>query len=730
MIFQELLLIFLLGGALLGGLVAYGRPWLERVILFVTIPVAWLLGMVLLQAGVLDFAGDLVMSLTQSEPELAEILQQSPAVFAVAVGFVNGMVRVMMMVPVFLELLLLMRILYAIVVRVLHLREKCALFKPGDKKAVLKNLGSGAIGAVGGFVICMLLLMPIHFMTDLLAPTMETFEDEKFNGTYVYAQAEEMGTALLPLAPNTPCGRLQTYTGLRALMNATANGLCTVSFTDIHGDTVKFNGRTTLATLIRDGALGLTLYEYSCNPQRHTVGDFALAAHVIEDLAEQEALVALAQEVLVMMSEPQEEQPLTDTEEEPKEDSDGLAELLSSLAEGYKTAPTGVLQADIRAVAELLQAITTDLETVSLEDIEPEALIMEYLADEEATYRVVTALSKIHVYGQLLAGLTEYGVNMLGDMLDISTDAAEQHGKYLLQLQQVLNDRSIGSYAIADVNTYILAHTAEAGTAEALPAHVVEAYERYCSRIRPLLEVLELYTGSGSLYFVGSDGSCYVYDGENDLWRLDNNVPGGAYLAQLLLEQANALLEADQNAVIDEAKLLELTNAVEQQLRSQSGDHAARALLLADTVKNRDSEYFAPDAIYRQTLADSLKTDITFGENENRQFARIVSTAGSLFAQLMAGEEMSLDAIMGNFPQVGRLLDGLAQFEMTSEVSGLLLQAVMQTGDFGDYFSADSVQSLIEDVKAGVTTYEQLFRYVQSLYNILDQTNPVAGTVG
>ncbi len=731
MIFQVLLLIFLLGGTVLGGITAYRRPLLERVILLLTIPLAWVAALLLLSGGVLDFAGTMLVDLIAGLTDAGELLA-GPAVSSGAAALINTLVRLLVMAPVFLLLLLLLRIIYAIVMAATGARAKCKLFMSGQKNEVVKNLAISLIGAVGGFAICMLLLLPIHALSGLLAPTVETFADEKYNGTYVSAQADMVDSNLLPLSKQTPCGTVQTFTGMRAIMDASTHQLCNVSLVNEAGHTLSFNTHTLLTTLIKDGAIGVTLYEYSCNPQKHTLGDFALAADVIDDLADQEILLSMAQELLASVNT--EAAPAAQQEDE--KDS-ALTEMLASLAASYKDADAQILQSDIHAVAELLRVVTTDLSDVSMKDTQLQTLLFDYLADEEATYRVVNALSKVHVYGQVLSSLTEYGMNMLGDMLDISQDRQAHHSKYVLALQQALNDRSIGSYELSAVETFIR-HVAQAkltvndpSLQTELPVQIHSAYERYMARSKAVLSVLDSYTdnGSGKPYFVGADGQVYIYDEIAGTWTeagSDGALDRGSYLVQALLEQVNRILDENADAVLDHPAMLTCVDAVAAQLVSSDAAYASGCLRLASTVSDMEAEAFAKGAVFRRDLVDSLKTDISFGEAENRQFASIVHTAAELFTQLPDNEDASLDAIMGQFAGVGKLLDGFTQFEMTSDVSSLLLQSLMQNSQYGAYFSAESVQDLIENVKDGSTTYEQLFRSVQSLYNILNQINPLS----
>ncbi len=731
MIFQVLLLIFLLGGAVLGGIAAYRRPLLERGILLLTIPLAWILALLLLQAGILDFGGNMLVELVAGLMEAGDMLS-GPTLSAGAAAMINSLVRLIAMVPLFLLILLLLRIAYAIAMTATKARTKCKLFKPGKKEDILKNLGISLVGALGGFVICMLLLLPVHFFSGLLQPTVDTFAEEKYNDTYVAAQADVIGSNLLPLAPETPCGFIQTYTGLRAAMDATGRQLCQFSITNQAGQKLDFNAQTLLAILVKDGALGVTLYEYSCNPQHHRVGDFSLAADVVEDIAKQEALLAMVQELLVQMGK----EPTPAAEEETGE-SDALKDMVVSLAASYQNADAKVLQSDILALAELLRVVTTDLGDVPMQDMELEVLLFDYLADEEATYRVVNALSKIHVYGQVLSTVTEYGMNMLGDVLNIGADRGAYHDQYLLALQQLLNDRSVGSYELTNVETFIR-HLAEAGIGvddasleQDVPADIRGAYDRYMDRMQALQDVLDGYTAKSDAqtYFVGSSGKVYLFDATARTWTEAGNdatLDRGSYFAQQLLEMAKRLLEADENAVLDEAALLNCVRAVATDMGSSHATYAPSCRALAESILDENTEIFAKNAIFRQDLLESLKTDIAFDEDANRQFAAIVHTAAEMFTQLTTMEDASLDAIMGQFPAVGRLLDGFTRFEMTSDVSELLLQALMQNSQFGAYFSADSMQTLIQDVKAGNTTYEQLFRSVQSLYNILNQISPLS----
>ena len=733
MAFQLLLLEFLLGGALLGALVAFRKSVGERVILFATVPLAYLLSYLLMHLGVFDFIGTAVLSALSDMEPLSEILGQSAATAGLIAGLINCIVRPLLLVPVFWLLLLVFRITYAIVAKSAKLREKAAFFRPvekGSRASVWKNLGISAIGAVGGFVICMLSLFPISYYSGLLLPALETAEKEQYNGTYVQAQAEVIHTTLMPLAEHTVPGAMQTYTGLRFVMDATADGLGEVTVRDNNGNKIKFNGTEFVQTLAKDGASAAAIYEFTCHPSRHTFADLAPIADILSDLANNKTLTAVGSELLSGSIKIEE-----------GGDGDVLSQLLSMLVGEYTSGDSGVLETDLHAISAMIALLADDLGNVSLQSDDLATELMNYLDDEESAYRVLDALSDFHVYGEVFGMLAEYGVDALADVLEVSEDRAAHHDSFMLALIENLNDRSRGTYNKEGVDAFIRfvaendVKVSEYATAITNNAALMEAahqnYERFIGHERELEEILSAYTDSakGVSYYVSSDGTVYAYDKKTDKWAeaaADAVLSPVSYLAEQLLHKVDALLIENSDRVFTEADIVALGNEIVTSLSTAQEDYKVTTRTVALALTDENAASFAPGAVYREDIVGKLNTDVTFDEEKNRQFAKIVSTAAGLFGNLTNGEEGedALAGMMDEFASIGRLLDGLASFEMTKDVPEQMLKAIMQNGDYGKYFDADSINTLIEKVKAGSATYESLFESVQALYGIINQVIP------
>ena len=728
MAFQLLFLEFLLGGAILGGLVAYRKSVGERIVLFATVPIAYFVAYLLMRAGVFDFIGTSVLSALSGIEGLSSFLEGSAATASGIAALINCIVRPLLLVPVFWILLLVLRIVWAIVAKATSLREKVAFFHPCAKKSVWKNLGISLIGAFGGFVICMLSLLPVTYFSNLVTPALENIQKEQYNGTYVQAQSEVVNTTLLPLAKHTVPGALQTYTGLRFVMDASAHGLGEVSLCDNNGNEVTFNGTEFVQTLAKDGTCAAAIYEFTCHPSRYTFADMAPIAEILSDLAQSKPITVIGSEIL-------------SGSELSGEGDDLGGQLVSSLIGEYTSGDAAVLENDLQAVAAMVALLAEDLGEVSLESEDLATELLTYLADEEAAYRVVDILTDFHVYGEVFGMLAEYGVDALAEALDVSEDRSAHHDKYVLALLESLNDRTTGTYDREGVDAFIR-YAAEndikvgdyATENENSPTVTDIAYRnylRYIEHANELEAILASYTGAaqGNSYYVASDGSVYTYDKKTDKWSLcedETALCGTSYLAQLLLHKTDGLLIENAERVFVEADLSAFGTEIAATLAGKTAGYEVATVALATTLTDENAASFAPNVVYRTDILEKLHADIAYGEEENRQFAAIIATATDLFGNIMDAAEGDdpIAAIMDEFSSIGRLLDGLSAFAMTEDVPEQMLKAIMQHDEYGKYFDSDSVTELIEKVKNGTATYESLFDSVQALYGIINQVIP------
>ena len=263
------------------------------------------------------------------------------------------------------------------------------------------------------------------------------------------------------------------------------------------------------------------------------------------------------------------------------------------------------------------------------------------------------------------------------------------------------------------------------------------SYTRYFVRLEHIAEVFTDFSLAKKDTVV-----FYVMQGDNDyrgqllmkkngVWAVctdEDEINHASFLASYLLNGSNEHFIENVNYNIKDAEITAYAEALLLNLTTKN--YGLSATLLADTraLANalKDPTAFAPaDKIYRADIKAAVRTDVVMDDSDDRAFAKMLSTAAGFAAQLSDGSVDTTALILSNFGTVGRLLDAMHAFKMTSEVPDLVLLATTQSAAFGDYLAADSIRTLIDSVKDGTSTYEALFTSVQSFYNMINQLFPV-----
>lgn len=723
MVIQLIMLELILGVVILSGLIALGKTTGERICRFATIPVAYLIAFLLTKFGALDALGALVSDLLMDVNSISSMVGESMAAKTAMEGVIVSVIRVFLMVPIFWIVLALLRIILRIVLRCTKAREKWGWFQKENTKTypVWQKILTCAIGVVGGYAILMLSLLPLNYLTGLVDPMAQKVAAESYNGTYIQ---EVVTTAqdLLPTGKQTICGKIQTYTGVGGILRGTASSLSNVTLTNNTGKKVDFNAYKMLQGLVEDGADAAVLYEYTCKPSQHTIADLNMVSSIIAHVSEYDALLEIGAEVLGSMEL---------VKPTPGEEASFTDELLKLLQEEYAGKGGDALKNDLSAVAELLTVMTDGLGTSALdtEALLPDAIA--FLANADNAYRVTKVLSKMNAYKETFPMLTEYGVGILCEVLELSSDRQAYYEKYLNDLQGVLNDRGEGTYDDASVELFIryaveenlaIFDFTEGDNAELNLAYA--HYKRYLAHqtaIETFLCDYYLDSASKKTYYTAQDGTIFAYDKKADKWEQTTdtaNLKASSLVVQKLSTILNERFEANAGANVSQEDIVQFGNQIVPSVHGAAAD-VAKTWISIDT--------FNPNVVYTDALLQKINHNVSYGENENRQFANLLSTAAAFFQAIDGAEDGSMmTVVMDNFHLAGRLVDNLQAFEMTKELPEHLLLAITQSREYGKYFVAESMAELSQNVKDGKATYEQLFTSVQALYGMINQFIPLS----
>ena len=731
--FVELLVLeIVLGAMLLGGIIAYGKSLGERLCLLATVPVAYLLSFLLAKCGVWDFIGGSIVSLLVNIPGMDAVFAGSAAVQTGLAAILSCIIRPFMTVVLFWLLLVLLRIIVPLILKRCK-AERASFFRAEAGEPVWRKIVTCAVGVVGAYAICMLSFLPINFFGNLTGPAVEKAQDEKYAGTYVQEVVSTADTAILSAFGDSFGGKMQKFTGFGAILNASASSLSEVSLQGNNGKTVAFNGTELVQGLLSDGVDAMAVYEYSAAPDRHTVGDLAPVASILSHLSESEAILTIGSELLADVA--------PDTEEGEQELTGKLLEIVFS---AYAEGDTAAIQNDLGALAALLDQLIVDFNDQRLDDEGLSDNLIAYLATEEDAYEIVSLIASLSVYQDVMNVLSEYGMNALCDVLEISHDSNEYYDKFFGDLHTVLSEERVqGIYYQDSVEGFIrYMIDNDLSVSECLKdnedknlADAYVSYERYIAQLKLLKDVFVDYhldERDSQIFFVAEDGSLFVFQARNDKWFAcedESTLSQSALLGEIILAHFNELFDENIEYTITAEEIREFVGLyTAEHLRSLYPNLSEKCITDAAGLASMivSSSAFAPDVIYREEIIANLKTDATASEENNRHLAAIVSTAATFVEKLGNDETKNpIFLVLENFSLVGRLMDELHHYELTADVPGDMLMAITQSSDFGDYFLSDSVAELVENVKNDVSTYEELFTSVQALYNIINQIVPV-----
>ncbi len=729
-------LIFLeisIAALLFGGIAAYKRSMGERLLMLATVPVAYLLAFLIVKLGAFDGIGKKVGTLVTE----AIAFEESAAALALIASILNFIIRLFVTVIVFWLILFVLRLVAKIILRTTKASEKSAFFAPNEKFLSGKGIATCAIGALCGFMVCTLSLLPLAAIENLVEPAVKRAQDTAHEGTLV----QEYATVADDYVIDTAIDTVQKYTGMQAILRATARSLGEATMVTARGELIVYNVNDMLQTLLCDGIDGEAAYEYICHPSQHTLKEVAMLSGVIDDLADSPALLAVAGEWMANNLVNEGTPPI------PGEEITVTDQLLDRVIATYAGGDVATMANDLHAIAALLNTLTTDLGDVSLKTEALTEELLAYLADEDSAYRLVNSMADMGLYSETISLLTEFVLDILCDQLDVPADAAAYGESFRAALLGALNERGQGTYDIDQAEkfiAYMLKHgMTESDYSMEDPTDPTELDTAYISYTRYLVRLEQIAAVFSDFALAGKDTAVfYVMQGDNDyrgqllckkdgVWSVCTNedeINHASFVAAYLLHCSNDHFIENANYGIKDEEITAYAEALLANLATKN--YGLSATLLADTkaLANilQDPTAFAPaDKIYRTEIKAAVRTDVVMDDSDDRAFAKMLSTAAGFAAQLTDGSVDTTALILSNFGTVGRLLDAMHAFQMTAEVPHLILMATTQSAAFGDYLAADSIRTLIDAVKDGTSTYEALFTSVQSFYNMINQLFPV-----
>ena len=738
MTIQLILFEIAIGLTALGVLFALRKSIGNRLCVFASVALAYLTAFLLTSAGVFDSISSVALSLLSSIEGVGEVLSSSNLVNTSIEALVTGLVRPFFMTLSFLLLCIVYRIIVAIVIKIAKL-DRFSFFKASKEDKIWKKIVACTIGAVTFFSLLMLSYLPIASIENIAKPAIETARSEKYEGTYAYELATIADEYFLPTGESTAFGKLQKFTGFEAILKGTADALANVSAENDDGTVIEFNSSELLGNVAKCGVNAVILYEYTCRPDEFTMKDAACIADIVDALADSPILLNNA---LSILTAPKDDPEATEADEE-NEEQTLTDKLTDTLRSSYAEADVSVLQGDLREISGIIRTVCLDLDDTALRQSKLIPDVIKYLAEKENTDKVVGNLSALTFFEDSINIVTEFGLNYLCTALGISENKDEYYEDYVDDLYAAINEREYGDYFASEVETFIVYAAENDITVSEYKVvdqgnltEVDIGFKNY-AHFKPAIEHFEelfasylLDDKSALSAYTALDGTVYVYDAETDKWARHTNeaIKASSLASQLLSDRVKEIFKQDIEYTItkDDIKVIgaELIAKLENsETLIISDERRAEACGILKTFLS--SEGFSPkDVIYRSDIIESLDYESAFNEEDNGHFASIIATAMNFVNQIYGKESTDFSIYLSNFNLVGRLLDDLQGMNKTSGVPKTMLMAITQHKEYGKYFVTDSIKELTENVKNGVSSYEELFVSVEALYNIVNEIIP------
>ena len=712
----------LLGVIAIGVLSAWGKSIGERICLLATIPVSFLLAFLMTKIGIWNFSGSIVKDIIEN----TVLTGGGYAGTAGLTGAMTSSVVAQLLFPLlFWVFLILTRLLVRLLLKKLKVQEKYKLFsEPTDKKV---KIGVCALGALQGFLVLMLSLLPAVTLLSAVTPAIERGREAKYEGTYAAEIVAYVDDTYVAPLDNSILMKTCEYTGMRFILTATSDSIAQRDVAINETETVSVSGNELLRSVLSDGVTGLALYEYWCDPAEHTVGECAEIADVLRDVSEHEILMQVIVEMANGMTE--------ETTEE--------GDLMGLIMQQVKGSHATDMAAACVAFGDIAAVVAEENDKATLEADELTAHLFATLKDEEASAAIAQAMASSELCCSVMDSLLEYGLDVVCTMIDISEDKDTYYDDFISHLYTVLNDSEIGKADLTLVEEFILyliendmaVSDFEPSTGEMSDEDVLyHNYDRFMAQRDMTRDVFEdfriLRADEQIVFFSPLDEVAYVYDAADDRWHVvasaDEITARDALLLQFLVEKDNFIHYGDKENVMITAAMI--AGWVSSDYDTFAGQY--RSLLKADLYEQSgvlarilvEKESFSPDAVFARDIVSTIK-NISFkealaDEGGVESFGELLAAVSKLMNSLSDGEEDMIEAVLRNFSEVGRLLDALNNFSATADVPENMLRALAQNRNYKSYLAETAIDVMIANADSGVSDYESVFATIEVLYII------------
>ena len=683
-----LLLVFLI----LGAVRAIWGSFLKNLLELACIPLAFLLAWIIQLVGGFQAIAELIVSPIMKNMIQGE-LSHDTSVFITASA--ASLIATVFFILVFVLLLV---VLQTVAVKVILPRIK-------KDENETEKLGKKAIsclaGALGGFLVLGVILMPVFYIMDIADSASPIVRELECDDSQVYRAFDVIDKELVSPYEKGVATLAYKYTGISYVMSSTAS---------LGGKMVAESGEKeyaadSLKTVISSGAdILITLQSKNANGEHlndDVKGLFSdpIISNVVTDLA-------------IMGIDKME----VDQE---KAHTDLLAALSLTLKEHYANIERKQVANDIHAFGDAIVCLNDyDHLIPLLANKNAVSGLDEIITDQECLEETVHILTAASAYDDLLETVYEFEVESICKMLEIPYDDNEAYTFLIEHLLDALNAVEADSISINDAG-YFAKKFADSGRpldtiyeldGPSFDKDLYQNWNKYQKAWRTVQDAFSAACEDTSLgaIWLEYEGKMYFYDGTTYVWTESDRI-ADRYSPISPLCQYLVSLAVDRDGEITESVLVSWLKAYE----SSSEESVA----LARKIANKES--FKSSAVtYEKMLgaADFSTWDEESRQNDSKLIIQIIiklKTVAEGISNTSTEDENYVRSITDQLGTLGESLDLMYETSCVKDLPLQLTQGMLQNDTFRKYINAGVVRELNEAVK----NHEQM-TYTSFMYSI------------
>lgn len=592
--------------------------------------------------------------------------------------------------------------------------KKSGYFKESsEKKAV-----SIACGAASGFLILAILFMPFFYGMGLLGTVTDVVESTDGDDTKIYQIVEAVDKHVVTPYENSFVYELYDSMALVDLMNVTVKIGGKINLAN--GDVTYFD--TVLKKLLSNGVRAAIEVTSAKSEQDNLANDVGI---VTSDEAVATLVVDLAKWGISQINTPE-------------DSGDLMSGIVADIINHYKNIDDATLAGDIGAISDTLVIV---IEKGILNDyISGKFKVEDLTSNPQTLGELIGSMSGLSVYGPMMEGAFTVGIEMLGQMLGIPADNATAYQILVDHICESVEGTDPSEFDIDAVERFIkVCAESENNKIGANSAGDPDGAAALLDYMTHWADVQNAFMHSSEDLSLGYftmvvDGKLYVCDlGKVDL----TNVSALSGIKNVTVVEVTEDVAESYNGKI--SPIADLIHYIAQNAQSGMNKDGLKALLgeyvsaSADDNSKATAERILDEEnfVSKGVTVEKMHASTEFGENwtaeeKKADSEKLVSVIfglldmmSSLGASTAAEGTAELDALLGQFVGLGKIMDIMCDTSCISELPPLMLEGLVKNEMFSAIITPVLVNQINEKVQNNDDlSYEQYMKSLSDLFSI------------